>query len=140
MTTARHLDMIDLLRSREFPAEPGPADVGTAGPGFHIAELNGHFGECADADEGDEGTKAAQRAAEHEALLRVLTKRWGEADVLSLFSTSLRAAADEPIPEPWLRLSATVPDVSLWRIEDRWIAVGASEVQLLVVVTEVDPP
>ncbi|MFF3457730.1 hypothetical protein ACFYXH_26090 [Streptomyces sp. NPDC002730] len=142
MTTAQHLDTIDLLRSRGFPAEPGPSDVGTEGPGFHIAELNGHVGQGADSDadgETDAETDAEQRAAEHEALLDALTQRWGEPDYFSLTGTGLRADADEDVPEPWLRLSALLSYLHLWRIDDRWIAIGASETQLLAVVTATDP-
>jgi hypothetical protein len=137
MTTAQHLDTIDLLRSRDFPAEPGPSDVGTEGPGFHIAELNGHFGDDAETEtEAD----VEQRAAEHHALLDVLTKRWGEPDLFNLATTALRADADEDMPEPWLRLSALLAHLHLWQIDDRWVAVGVCEAQLLAVVTEIDPP
>lgn len=146
MTTARHLDTIDLLRSREFPAEPAPSDVGSAGPGYHIAELNGHFGPV-DADTDDHG-EADQRLAEHDALLDALGRRWGEPDLFSLVSTRMRAEADptesaepaEGIPEPWLRLSSLFGWVHLWRIEDRWIGIGLSTRQLLAVVTATDPP
>lgn len=70
----------------------------------------------------------------------MLTERWGEPDFFSLVSTSLRAEAEEDVPEPWLRLSAVLDCLHLWRIEDRWIAVGVSPAQLLAVVTEIDPP
>ncbi|MET7617159.1 hypothetical protein [Streptomyces sp. NPDC005408] len=130
MTTAQHLETIDLLRSRGFPAEPGPSDVGQEGPGFHIAELNGHFGDDADAE---------QRLAEHDALLDVLIERWGEPDLFSLASTQLRADGDEDVPDPWRRLSEQMGWLHLWRIEDLWIALGLSEFQLLAVVTDIDP-
>jgi hypothetical protein len=137
MTTAQHLRAIDLLRSREFPAEFGPSDVGTEGPGFHLAELNGQILHTSDTE---------QLEAEHDALLRALTQRWGEPDLFSLASTALRAEAAEAdeeaeaIPEPWLRLSALLTYLCLWRIEDRWIGVGGSKERLLAVVTETDPP
>lgn len=140
MTTARHLDTIDLLRSRGFPAEPGPSDVGTEGPGFHLAELSGPCDEAADGD-GDADAAAEQRGAEHEALLDALTERWGEPDLFSLASTQLRsAAADEEVPEPWRRLGVVLGWLYLWRIEGRWIAVGLSGHQLLAAVTDADPP
>ncbi|MFF4233007.1 hypothetical protein [Streptomyces sp. NPDC001820] len=139
MTTARHLEIIDLLRARNFPAERGPSDVGSEGPGFHIAELTGHFGHGADPDV-DREAEAQQRLAEQEGLLRGLTERWGEPDLFSLASTQLRAERDEEVPDPWRRLSEQMGWLHLWRIEDRWIAVGLSEFQLLVVVTEIDPP
>ncbi|MCX4587440.1 hypothetical protein [Streptomyces sp. NBC_01481] len=138
MTTAQHLDTIDLLRSREFPAEPGPSDVGSEGPGFHIAELNGQFGDGADDDEGGDAA-ADQRAEEHGALLNVLERRWGEPDLFSLASTRLRVERDEEVPDPWRRLSEQMEWLHLWRNEDRWIAVGLSRFQLLAVVTEIDP-
>ncbi|MFI9583303.1 hypothetical protein ACIHCQ_15945 [Streptomyces sp. NPDC052236] len=142
MTTAQHLRAIDLLRSREFPAEFGPSDVGTEGPGFHIAELNGQIPQMPQMSDmgADADVDAEQLAAEHEALLRALTHRWGEPELFSLASTALRADADEDIPEPWLRLSAQLTYLCLWRIEDRWIGVGGSEEWLLAVVTETDPP
>jgi hypothetical protein len=139
MTAARHLEIIDLLRARGFPAERGPSDVGTEGPGFHIAELNGHFGDGADPD-ADQEAEAEQRLAEHEGLLRGLTQRWGEPDLFSLASTRLRVERGEEVPDPWRRLSEQMGWLHLWRIEDRWIAVGLSEFQLLAVVTEIDPP
>ncbi|WP_406306233.1 hypothetical protein OHA61_33925 [Streptomyces sp. NBC_00885] len=137
MTTAQHLDTIDLLRSREFPAEPGPSDVGSEGPGFHIAELNGQFGYAADDEGGD--VAADQRAEEHGALLNVLERRWGEPDLFSLASTQLRVERDEEVPDPWRRLSDQMEWLRLWRIDNRWIAVGLSRFQLLAVVTEIDP-
>lgn len=139
MTTARHLEIIDLLRARDFPSERGPSDVGSEGPGFHIAELNGDFGDGADADRDGEA-EAEQRLAEQEGLLRWLTERWGEPDLFSLASTQLRAARDEEVPDPWRRLSEQMRWLHLWRIEDRWIGVGLSASQLLAVVTEIDPP
>ena len=59
----------------------------------------------------------------------------------------LRTGAEE-IPEPWAGLSLRVGDVYLWRIEEegRWAALGVAdldpddEIQLLLVVTETDPP
>lgn len=141
MTTARHLEIIDLLRARGFAAERGPSDVGSEGPGFHIAELNGHVGDGADPDpDADREAEAEQRLAEQEGLLRGLTQRWGEPDLFSLASTRLRVERDEEVPDPWRRLSEQMGWLYLWRIEDRWIAVGLSEFQLLAVVTEIDPP
>ncbi|WP_142215874.1 hypothetical protein [Streptomyces sp. SLBN-118] len=142
MTTAQHLDTIDLLRSRAFPAEPGPSDVGSQGPGFHVAELNGQFGDDgADGYEDGDGDAAAdQRAQEHGALLNVLERRWGEPDIFSLASTRLRVERDEEVPDPWRRLSEQMEWLHLWRIEDRWIAVGLTRFQLLAVVTETEPP
>ncbi|MFF3324858.1 hypothetical protein [Streptomyces sp. NPDC002889] len=139
MTTARHLEIIDLLRARDFPPECGPSDVGSQGPGFHIAELNGHFGDGASAD-ADREAEAEQRLAEQEGLLRGLTERWGEPDTFSLAGTRLRVERDEEVPEPWRRLGQQMGWLHLWRVDQRWIGVGLSAFQLLAVVTETDPP
>ncbi|MET9668790.1 hypothetical protein ABZY19_26020 [Streptomyces sp. NPDC006475] len=144
MTTARHLETIDLLRSRQFAAEPGPSDVGSEGPGFHIAVLGGHPDPgdpyAVAGPDADLRAEAEQRRAEHDALLEVLDHRWGDASLFDLTGTQLRAADEGDIPEPWLRLSSTVPWIHLWRVEGRWIGVGLSEFQLLAVVTANDPP
>jgi hypothetical protein len=115
MTTAQHLDTIDLLRSREFPEEPGPSDVGSQGPGFHMAELNGRFGDDGANEDGDGDAAAGQRAEEHGALLDVLEQRWGEPDLFSLASTRLRVERDEEVPDPWRGLSEQVEWLHLWR-------------------------
>ena len=147
MTTAQHLATIDLLRSRDFPAEHGRSDVGTAGPGYHIAELatSDDFWE-------DDGTQREETETQYEfdrdGLSERLAGRWGRPDVFSLASLFDRATDGEEIPEPWGTLSSHVPDVHLWKEDgqDRWVALGVSQwdkelpFQLLAVVTEVDPP
>lgn len=145
MTTARHLATIDLLRSRPFPGQRGRSDAGDSGPGYHVAELSTSedFWE-------DDGTRRElveeQYEAERDALAVVLGARWGEPHIFSLWSLQERGMEGEEIPEPWSVLAASVPDVHLWRAEERWIALGVSQwdkelpFQLLAVVTEVDPP
>lgn len=166
MSTAEHLAAIDLLRSREFPAEHGRSPCGVGGPGYHIAELltSGDFWE----DDGTEWeTTSDQYDAERDALTVLLAERWGAPQIFSLASLFERAQADgfddvgetgagetgegeagagEDIPEPWGSLSCSVPDLHLWRVDGRWIALGVSQwdkelpFQLLAVVTEIDPP
>ncbi|UQT60014.1 hypothetical protein M4V62_35920 [Streptomyces durmitorensis] len=161
MSTAQHLAAIDLLRSREFPAEHGRSPCGTGGPGYHIAELltSGDFWE-------DDGTQweatADQYEAERDGLTVLLAERWGAPQMFSLASLFERTLSDgddegdsdseskegagEDIPEPWGSLSSSVPDLHLWRVDGRWIALGVSQwdkelpFQLLAVVTEIDPP
>lgn len=162
MSTAEHLAAIDLLRSRDFPAEHGRSPSGVGGPGYHIAELltSGDFWE-------DDGTQweatADQYDAERDGLSVLLAERWGAPQIFSLASLFERAQGDdfgdgdgglgdgdddsgEDIPEPWGSLSSSVPDLHLWQVDGRWIALGVSQwdkelpFQLLAVVTEIDPP
>ncbi|MEU6663959.1 hypothetical protein [Streptomyces sp. NPDC046821] len=146
MSTAQHLATIDLLRSREFPAEHGRSDVGAGGPGYHIAELV-----TCEGIKGDDAAEAAgaqeQTVAERDGLGAVFTERWGQPQWFSLWSVSLRAVeGGEDIPEPWAALSAYVPDVQLWRAGDRWIALGIPlgtedpPFLLVAAITDVDPP
>ncbi|MCK8678554.1 MULTISPECIES: hypothetical protein [Streptomyces] len=138
MTTARHLATIDRLRALPFPRAPGPAAVGEGGgPGYHLAELRTTEERYA-AEE--------QYAAERDALAVLLGARWGAPQAFSLWSLLARAAEQEEIPEPWATLSRRVPDVDLWRADDRWIAIGVCRwyedqpCRLVVAVTTVDPP
>ncbi|MDX2760174.1 hypothetical protein ACSCB1_30825 [Streptomyces europaeiscabiei] len=147
MTIARHLVTIDRLCSEEFPATHGRSDTGTAGPGYHVAELgtSGDFWE-------DDGTRReeteAQFEADRDALSVRLTERWGPPDVFSLWSVSGRCQEGEDIPEPWGPLSSHVPDVHLWQANGhgRWVALGVSQwdkelpFQLIALITEIDPP
>ncbi|WP_455359542.1 hypothetical protein [Streptomyces sp. SYSU K21746] len=145
MTTAPHLATIDLLRTREFPSTRGRSDVGSSGPGYHLAELSTseEFWE-------DDGTGRAaaedQYAAECAALAQVLSVRWGEPQVFSLWSLLVRGTEGEQIPEPWDQLSGTVAHVHLWRVEERWLALGVAQwdrelpFQLIAAITAVDPP
>ncbi|MCX4452523.1 hypothetical protein OG585_07135 [Streptomyces sp. NBC_01340] len=147
MDITHWLATIDLLCARDFPAEHGRTDVGTGGPGYHIAELqtSGDFWE-------DDGTEREETEAQYECdrdgLGERLTERWGAPDVISLESTFERAQDDEDIPEPWASLSSHVPNVQLWRPPKtgRWMALGVSQwdkelpFQLLATVTEIAPP
>ncbi|GGN52207.1 hypothetical protein GCM10011579_008980 [Streptomyces albiflavescens] len=147
MTSALHLATIVRLCSEAFPTEHGRSDVGTAGPGYHIAELatSEDFWE-------DDGTAREETEEQYEAdrdgLSALLTRRWGCPRVFSLSSIFDRSMDGEDIPEPWGILSSHVPDVHLWDAvgHDRWVVLGVSQwdkelpFQLLAVVTEIDPP
>ncbi|OAR27247.1 hypothetical protein A8W25_03010 [Streptomyces sp. ERV7] len=145
MTTARHLDVIDLLRVRDFPAERGRSGAITSGPGYHLVELS--TSEDFWDDDGSRRVEVQEQyEAECEALAALLSARWGAAQMFSLWSVLTRGMEGEEIAEPWDELSNSVPYLHLWRADGRWVAVGVSqwdtelEFQLMAVVTEVDPP
>lgn len=144
MTTARHLATIDLLRFQPFPGRRGRSEVGDSGPGYHIAELA--TSEDFSDDPGRWEPVADQYEAERDALSALLAARWGEPQMFSLWSVFQRGMDGEDLPEPWGTLSSHVPDLHLWRVDGRWIALGVSQwdtelpFQLLAVMTETDPP
>ncbi|GGT42425.1 hypothetical protein [Streptomyces purpureus] len=145
MTTAKHLATIELLRTRPFPETSTTTDLGSGGPGHHIAELatSEDFWE-------DDGTRRLaveeQYEAERDALTVVLGERWGPPQIFSLWSVLDRSMDGEDTPEPWGVLSNHTPDLHLWRVDGLWLGLGVAQwdkelpFQLLAVVTEVDPP
>ncbi|MFG3509555.1 hypothetical protein ACGF5F_29095 [Streptomyces sp. NPDC047821] len=145
MTTARHLTAIDRLLSLPFPGAFGRTDRGCSGVGYHLVDLatSEDFWD-------DDGTRREiveeQYEAERDALAVLLTARWGEPQVFSLWSVFDRGMSGEDIPDPWDALSQSVPDVHLWRADGRWIALGVAQgdtelpFQLVAAVTETDPP
>ncbi|MEV6955259.1 hypothetical protein [Streptomyces sp. NPDC051183] len=144
MTTAEHLDTIDRLRTRAFPEVPGRSEVGTSGPGYHLAELGGSrwYG---DEDAAGRVAQEEQVAAECEALAQRLAERWGEPDVFTLASLRLRGDGEE-VAQPWREIGDTTDCLSLWRAGDRWVALYESRwgadhsPQLMAAVTVIDPP
>lgn len=122
MTLAQHLAALDLLRARAFPEE-----------GYHLAELA-------------VGAPSEEQAeAEREALALVLAGRWGPPALVGLSSMLARHGEGEAIPRPWDLLCTSVPDIQLWRVGDRWVALGlarwdAAGFRLVACHTEVDPP
>lgn len=146
MTNARHLAAIDLLRERDFPAQRGSSGGVTSGPGYHLAELSTSEDFWEDGDGTRRTTVGDQYEAECESLALLLSTRWGEAQVFSLWSVMVRGMEGETIPEPWDEMSNSVPYVHVWRAEGRWIAIGVSQwdrelpFQLLAAITDVDPP
>ncbi|MCM2415479.1 hypothetical protein [Streptomyces sp. RKAG290] len=145
MTTAHHLRLIDGMRAREFPEERIRSGSGVSGPGYHTALLH------ADDDDWEEDAAArperrAQCLAEHDALITLLGARWGEPQMISLWSAQERMMSGEEIPDPWAETVAGCEYFRLWRIEERWIALGlyleedGPGCELSVVVTEIDPP
>ncbi|MFG2565591.1 hypothetical protein ACGFR6_09155 [Streptomyces sp. NPDC048567] len=144
MTTAHHLRLIDGMRAREFPAERVRSGSGVSGPGYHTAFL--YADEAWEDDEAARLERRAQCVADHETLVTLLGSRWGEPQLVSLFSAQERMLAGEEIPQPWADTVAGCAYLRLWYIEERWIALalaleeGGSGCELSVVVTETDPP
>ncbi|THA31288.1 hypothetical protein E6R18_17275 [Streptomyces sp. A1277] len=146
MTTAHHLRLIDGMRTREFPAERVRSGSGVSGPGYHTAFLHADDGAWED-DEAGRLERRAQCLAEHEALVTLLGSRWGEPQVISLWSAQERMMSGEEIPDPWADTVAGCEYLRLWRTEEeRWVALAlyaedeGSGCELSVVVTEIDPP
>jgi hypothetical protein len=147
MDIAKALAVIDRLCSGEFPAERTRTDVGTAGPGYAVAEL-----ETSEDFWEDDGTRREETEEQYECdrdgLGERLTRRWGPPQAFSLYSVLERSTRGEHVDEPWASLSAHVPDLRLWRSEEtgRWIALGVAQwdrelpFQLLAIVTDTDPP
>ncbi|MFF2848135.1 hypothetical protein ACFVT5_17715 [Streptomyces sp. NPDC058001] len=156
MSTAQHLAAIDLLCSREFPAEHGrPVDVvgavgAVGGPGYFVVDLTGPDGH------GDEGAWAyavaeEQAYADRESLAVLLTERIGRPDHIGLQGMALRAFdtghdTGGAIPEPWATVSSRHGDALVWRTDNRWLVLAItrrdpeSPVHFLAAVTDVDPP
>lgn len=145
MSIARHLDVIELLRAREFPAERGSSGTVTGGPGYHLAVLSTGE-EFWEDDGGGRDLMEEQYEAQCAALAERLDGRWGPARLFSLWSVLVRGMEGEEMPEPWYELSGGVRYLRIWRAEDRWIAVGVARwneelpFQLIAAVTETDPP
>ncbi|KPC78191.1 MULTISPECIES: hypothetical protein [Streptomyces] len=145
MTTAHHLRLIDGMRTKDFPPERVSSGSGVSGPGYHTELLIGEDGH-EEGDGADSTEHRVQCLAEHDALLTLLTLRWGEPDVISLWSAQERMAAGEVIAEPWAEPVASCEYLQLWRTQGRWVAVVLYQeddgpgCELGVLVTAIDPP
>ncbi|MFJ6571717.1 hypothetical protein ACIQNU_30375 [Streptomyces sp. NPDC091292] len=155
MSTAQHLATIDLLCSRELPAEHGGAVDGvggSGGPGYFVVDLTGRDGR-GDEDGGAYAVAEEQAYADRDALAVLLTERIGDPDHIGLQGIFLRAAdteagtePDGAIPEPWATLSAPSGDALIWRTADRWLVLAItrrdpeSPIRFLAAVTDIDPP
>lgn len=146
MDIAQHIALIDELCFRPFPAEHGPSDIGSGGPGHHVAVLKAGPGPR-DGDPADWAVTVDQYEKDRDALYEVLAARWGEADPWNLQTVLLRMEREE-IPEPWAWLAASARTAWLWEVRGtgRWVAVAVAErdtgdqVRLVAVVTETVPP
>ncbi|MEU1851179.1 hypothetical protein ABZ499_18370 [Streptomyces sp. NPDC019990] len=143
MSIAQHIALVDELCFRPFPAEHGPSDAGTSGPGYHVAVLES----AADDDPGARAVTIDQFEKDRDAVCELLASRWGDTDPCNLQTLRLRAEREE-IPRPWAELSVCAGVAYVWHVEGtgRWVAVAvadrdlADDVRLLAVITEKDPP
>ncbi|MGY6019274.1 hypothetical protein [Streptomyces spinosirectus] len=136
MSIAQHLALIDELCSRPFPA----------GHRHHLAELESSHG-LRGGDGAERAVTADQFRKYRDAVHDQLVPRWGERLPYNLQTVLLRTE-EEQIPEPWAALSARADVAYVFEAvgTGRWVAVAvadrdrADEIQLVAVVTEVDPP
>ncbi|MFC9929132.1 hypothetical protein [Streptomyces sp. NPDC127190] len=147
MDIATCLALIDLLCAREFPADHGGSDVGTAGPGYVTVELMTSRGAAAEHPEIRQRT-AADFHAYREALAGRLADRWGRQPPWGQLTLRTRMSRGEAIPQPWADLCLRTDELDLWQPDHtgRWLALGvadrdeADEIHLLATVTEIPPP
>ncbi|MEV0978997.1 hypothetical protein [Streptomyces sp. NPDC049915] len=148
MDSAQHLAVIDRLRCRVFPGQRGRTDVGAAGPGYFIAELMTSHG-LREGDPAERAPTAADFHALKDRVARELDRRDGAHPLpLGMQGLRVRAARGEEIPEPWATVSVRVDELDLWDPDEtgRWVALAVAdrdahdEIQLIAVVTEIDPP
>ncbi|MGW1913561.1 hypothetical protein ACWCQS_23220 [Streptomyces sp. NPDC002076] len=147
MDIAIHLAVIDRLCGREFPAEQGRSESGTAGPGYATVVLATSHGVRVGHASVRERT-AAEFQAYREAVAERLHDRWGRQPPWGQLTVRLRLSRGEEIPEPWATLSLLTDELDVWQLAEagRWVAVGvadrdrADEIRLLAAVTEIPPP
>ncbi|WP_179120205.1 hypothetical protein [Streptomyces tsukubensis] len=151
-------------RSGEAPAEPARSEKSADGPAHRVetrlADGPAHrvetlltSEEFLNGDSADRDAVQEQFEAERDGLTALLTRRWGEPHVFSLWSLRARTAAGatrgdapegdavpgpwaaydrdgtphvtgEVIPDPWAALSECVPDLHLWHWDGRWVGLG----------------
>ncbi|MFI0772175.1 hypothetical protein ACH4TQ_46015 [Streptomyces sp. NPDC021218] len=140
-STADHVATIEQLRARDFPAQRAADGRVASGPGFHVADLRVSE-EFWDADLTRVEEVLEEFKAELSVLVQVLTLRWGAPDVLDLTDSLERSAMGEPVPPPLDTLCGYVPELSIWRLEGRWVGLGVGQgdrelpFQLLVAIGE----
>ncbi|MCB5909208.1 hypothetical protein [Streptomyces pinistramenti] len=122
--TARGLAALDQLRQRPFPEGRERSPTGESGPGFHLTRL--WAGPPAwDADPADAERIREEGRAELEALVAVLSLRWGEPAEVDLTGSLERVAQGLPVRPPLDVLCAAAERLSVWQDGSRWVALGA---------------
>jgi hypothetical protein len=76
----------------------------------------------------DDGTARSEAeeafTADCEALVSLLSRRWGAAQPVDLTADLSRLAQGGPVPEPVRTLCGYVRVLHRWRVGDRWLGVG----------------
>ena len=115
----------------------------SSGPGFHIADLR-VSGDFWDEDLAVIEETEEEFEAELAALVHVLSRRWGEPELLDLTGHLERSFRDEPIPPPLDALCGHVTELYVWRIGGRMVGLGLGmgdrelPIQLLAAIGEGD--
>ncbi|MCF6522437.1 hypothetical protein [Streptomyces sp. JJ36] len=76
----------------------------------------------------DDGTARAEAeeafTTDCEALVALLSRRWGEPEELDLTGCLERLAEGAAVPEPWRTLCPEVRLLHRWRLDGRWLGLG----------------
>ncbi|MFE9388346.1 hypothetical protein [Streptomyces sp. NPDC006784] len=62
--------------------------------------------------------------ADHEALIVLLSRQWGEPETVDLGPHLLAAAEGATLPEPERTVCWRVAELAVWPVGDRWMGVG----------------
>ncbi|WP_225849693.1 hypothetical protein [Streptomyces sp. HPF1205] len=138
MDLAALLAEVDRLRRLPFPARRGHRGTVVSGPGFHLAALavSEDLHDPHGADPGRAAHAEDDFRAWCQALVELLSARWGEPETLDLYPFLERRTAGGPTagaspegrpPPPLDELCGFVPEVYGWRVGDRWTAVGVGQ-------------
>ncbi|HEY3479504.1 MAG TPA: hypothetical protein VGL02_11475 [Streptomyces sp.] len=126
MDLVAQLATVDHLRAREFPARRVRSGAVESGPGFHVADLE--VSEDFWQDDGSRRPEVAEDfGAACQALVEILSRRWGDPRTLDL--APFQAVLDEggTVPPPLEMLCGCLPEVYGWQVGERWIAVGVGQ-------------
>jgi hypothetical protein len=144
--SAKHVDIIESLRSADLSAEHEELDVYLAGPGYLVVTLAVNHGPP-EQDAGDAVTAVRDLHAWKDHISEMLNGRWGDQHLpWPMLTLTVRAGRGEEIPEPWAVMSTLVDELRPWQPPgtERWIGLGVADREdgvsrLLVVASDVYP-
>jgi hypothetical protein len=145
MATEDRLGILDGLLGLPFPAEGTREGDRSSGPGHHVCVLQASQDFWDDRSEETTEAAAAEIDATLQALVAVLTARWGAPEPVDL---EPYLWAESPVPEPLDQLCMLSGEMLLWRRSDvgRWVALAVGQndaefpIELLAVVGETPIP